>query len=201
MKKLIFLLIVLFIFSTSNVYSVVVLQRVYFTGNNICNWFQNTGILNQNSTYGNSSGFFWHCDSAQSYCFTAGFNMAGKVNGRLAMVNASYKGEFSPGYFSDSMSYITNTDLRIYKVCRTDNATSNPDYANWYKMVPFGAPYEDVNHNCMFDRDIDKPGVPEAYMTLFLVLGDGDISMRSPGEGFGGGITSPIFGAEIHLTA
>lgn len=201
MKRIIFLLIVLFITVFSNAYSTVVLQRVYFSGNNICNWFQNTGILNQNTISGGAAGFYWHCDPAQSYCFTAGFNIAGKVNGQLAMVCASYKGEYAPGYFSDSMGYFTNTDFKIYKINRYDNASSNPDYANWYKMVPFGAPYEDVNHNCMFDRDIDKPGVPNASQTLFLVMSDGDVSARSPGEGFGGGITSPIFGAEIHLTA
>jgi hypothetical protein len=200
MKKFIFLLLVLFTFTFIDAHSIVVLQRVYFTGNNICNYFQNTGILNQNTASGNMPGFYWHCDPEQHYCFTSGFNIATKINGQLAMITASYKGEWAPGYYNDS-SFVTNSDIKIYKVCRTDNAMSNPDYANWYKMIPFGAPYEDVNNNCMFDRDIDKPGVPDAYQTLFFVMCDGDVSMRSPGEGFGGGITYPLLGAEVHLTA
>ena len=66
MKRIIFLLIVLFISAFSDANSTVVLQRVYFTANNICNYFQNTGILNQNSINGGAAGFYWHCDPAQS---------------------------------------------------------------------------------------------------------------------------------------
>lgn len=178
---------------------VVVIQRVYFTGNNIFNYFQNTGILNQNTTSGNSAGLFWAADSMKSYCFTAGFNMSAIVKGKLAQCMASYGGEYAPGYFTDSM-YMTNADMKIYKVSRTDNSWTNPDYANWYKMVPFGAPYEDLNNNCYYDDGIDRPGVPEASQTLFIAFADGDISQRNPGTGFGGGITNPIFGVEVRLT-
>lgn len=178
---------------------VVVIQRVYFTGNNIFNYFQNTGIFNQNTTSGNTAGLFWAADSMKSYCFTAGFNMSAVINGKLAQCMASYSGEYAPGYFTDSM-YKTNTDMKINKVNRTDNSWTNPDYANWYKMIPFGAPYEDLNNNCYYDDGIDRPGVPEASQTLFVVFADGDISQRSPGNGFGGGIKNPIFGAEVRLT-
>lgn len=199
MKKIIFLLLILISFSARDSYSVVVIQRVYFSGNNICNYYQNTGIFNKFSGTANTAGLYWHCDPMQSYCFTAGFNIAANVNGNIAMVMASYGGEYSPGYYMDSM-FVTNADFKIYKVSRTDFAWSNPDYANWYKMVPFGAPYDDVNNNCLFDRDIDKPGVREAKQTLFVVLTDGDISQHNPGEGFGGGVTNPLLGAEVRLT-
>ncbi|MFA5010464.1 MAG: T9SS type A sorting domain-containing protein [Ignavibacteria bacterium] len=178
---------------------VVALQRVYFTGNNIFNYFQNTGIFNQNTTNGNTAGLFWAADSMKSYCFTAGFNMSAIINGKLAQLAGSYKGEYAPGYFIDSL-YNTNTDMKLYKVNRTDNSWNNPDYANWYKMIPFGAPFEDINNNCIYDDGIDKPGVPEASQTLFIVYADGDLSQRSPGEGFGGGIKNPIFGTEVRLT-
>lgn len=199
MKKTVFLILVILSFSYSNSYSVVVIQRSYYTGNNICNYFINTGVFNQSYVSGNTAGFYWHCDTLQSYCFTAGFNIACYINGNLGMVAASYSGEYSPGYFTDS-GFVTNSNFKIYKVSRTDNSSINPDYANWYKMIPFGAPYEDVNKNCIFDRDIDKPGVPGASQTLFVVLTDGDISQRNPGNGFGGGIASPILGAEARLT-
>ncbi len=104
-----------------------------------------------------------------------------------------------PGYYMDSL-FTTNSDFKVYKVSRTEQAWNNPDYANWYKMVPFGAPYIDINNNCFFDRDIDKPGVREAKQTLFVVLTDGDVSQHNPNEGFGGGITNPLLGAEVRLT-
>ncbi|MFA7361185.1 MAG: T9SS type A sorting domain-containing protein [Candidatus Kapaibacterium sp.] len=179
---------------------VIVIQRVYFTGNNIFNYFQNTGILNQNTTSANTAGLFWAADSMKSYCFTAGFNMSAIINGQLAQCMASYSGEYAPGYFTSDSMYNTNIDMKLYMVKRTDNSWTNPDYANWYKMVPFGAPYEDLNNNCYYDDGIDRPGVPESSQTLFLVLADGDVSQRSPGEGFGGGVTIPIFGAEVRLT-
>ncbi len=82
-----------------------------------------------------------------------------------------------------------------------DNATNNPDYANWFKMIPYGAPYKDMNNNGQYDDGIDIPGQTNAGQTIFECMGDGDVSARSPGEGFGGGITSPLLGAEIHFTA
>lgn len=206
MNKIIYSVMAVFIIISLNfvLYSqtspdVVVLQRVYFTGNNIFNYYQNTGILNQNSTSGSSAGLFWAADSMKAYCFTAGFNMSAVINGKLAQCMASYGGEYAPGYFIDSI-YKTNTDMKIYKVSRTDNSLTNPDYANWYKMIQFGAPYEDLNNNCIYDDGIDRPGVPEAKQTLFIAFADGDISQRSPGNGFGGGITNPLFGTEVRLT-
>ena len=183
----------------NNASGAIILQRAYFTGNNIFNYFMNNGVFNQNNTNGSTAGLYWAADSMKSYCFTAGFNISGIVNGQLAQFMASYSGEYAPGYYENGV-YKTNVDMKIYMVKRTDNSWTNPDYANWYKMIRFGAPYEDLNNNCMYDDGIDKPGVPAASQTLFIAFADGDISQRSPGNGFGGGITNPIFGAEAKLT-
>lgn len=184
---------------SNNANGTIIIQRAYFTGNNIFNYFMNNGVFNQYNASGNTAGFYWAADSMKSYCSTAGFNISGIVNGKLAQFMASYSGEYAPGYFQDSV-YKTNSDMKLYMVKRTDNSWTNPDYANWYKMVPFGAPYEDLNNNCVYDDGIDRPGVPEAYQTLFIAFADGDLSQRSPGNGFGGGITNPIFMAEVRLT-
>ncbi len=199
MKKLITVLFLVFLlFSAHAGNTVVVVQRVYFTGNNIYNFWQNTGIFNQNTSTANSPGLIWTYDSSY-YVFTSGLSMAGYVNNQFAMFACSYKGELSPGYYQ-SGNYATNPDFRIYTVTGTDNPNSNPDYANWYKMIPFGAPYIDINNNCSYDDGIDKPGVKDASQTLFVSLTDGDLTQHSVGEGFGGGITIPLFKAEIHLT-
>ena len=198
MKKSISLFLLTLLLS-SNLFSQLVIQRYKFDGNNICNYFQNTGIFNQNTTSGNSHGFFWYCDPEQYYCFTAGFNMSGKINGQLAQFANSYRGEMTPGYVINSVPH-TNTDFKIYGVKPNDNENTNPDYANWYKMVPYGAPYIDVNNNCTFDIGIDKPGVADASQTLFICMTDAFVAQKSNGEGFGGGVNSPLFYADVRLT-
>ncbi len=79
--------------------------------------------------------------------------------------------------------------------------TNNPDYANWYKMVPYGAPYVDRNNNGVYDQGIDLPGVKDAAQTIFEVMTDMDVTQHHPGEGFGGGITNPLLRAEIAWTS
>jgi len=64
---------------------------------------------------------------------------------------ASYKGEFAPGFWNNAGVFVTNPDFKIYSVYSFDNAGTNPDYANWDKMVPFGAPYVDLNNNGQYD--------------------------------------------------
>jgi hypothetical protein len=65
-------------------------------------------------------------------------------------------------------------------------------------MVPFGAPYTDVNNNGTFEVNIDKPGIPDADQTIFICITDADPSNHITSEGFSGG-TLPVF-AEVHMT-
>ncbi|CAN5517202.1 hypothetical protein BH10BAC5_BH10BAC5_24250 [soil metagenome] len=140
--------------------------------------------------------------SGHDACFTAGLSLAAYVNGILKEASCSYAGEYAPGYIIDSSGVPvvrTNSDFKIYKVSSTDNSNNNPDYANWYKMVPFGAPYDDINHNGIYDNGIDKPGLKNAATTLFGCLTDGFPENHMAAEGFGGG-TLPMF-CEMHFTA
>jgi hypothetical protein len=180
---------------------VVVIQRIIMNQNNISSYFQNTGIFYQNTTSGNMAGFEWPKGSGRMSCFTAGLSIGCGINGQYAQVMASYKGEYAPGHFLTNHSWETNADFKMYTVKAGDNEYTNPDYANWYKIVPYGAPYKDINNNHQFDIGIDIPGMPNSAQTIFECMGDGDTSQRSSGEGFGGGITSPLLGAEIHFTA
>jgi hypothetical protein len=199
MKKIIFILFFIII-SSPFLNAYIVIQRVIFDGNNITNYFQNTGIFNQNTTSGNLAGFFWPKNSIDNYCFTAGINAVCKIDDHLAMFAGSYRGELVPGYILNN-TLIMNSDFKIYEIKSSDNANSNPDYANWYKMIPFGAPFVDLNQNCTFEYGIDKPGVKDASQTIFVCLTDAMASERSAGEGFGGGITDPILFAEVRMTA
>jgi hypothetical protein len=180
---------------------IVVLQRIILNANNIASYFQNTGIFDQNTTSGNTAGLEWPKGSGRTACFTAGLSLGCGINGQYAQVMASYKGEYAPGHYKSDGTWETTTDFKMYSVRLGDNALNNPDYANWYKMVPYGAPYKDVNGNGQYDDGIDIPGMPNSGMTIFECMGDGDVSARNPGEGFGGGINNPLLGAELHMTS
>lgn len=179
--------------------STLVLQRVNLNANNISSYFQNTGIFDQNTLIGNSPGFQWPKGSGRYAMYTAGLSIGCGINGQYAQVMASYKGEYSPGRVKNSL-FFTDSTFKIYSVRIGDSAESNPDYANWYKMVPYGAPFIDLNNNGVYDNGIDKPGIKDAVQTIFELMTDADSTQHSPGEGFGGGIRNPLLKAEIAMT-
>lgn len=183
-----------------DVYSFAIMQTSRFTGNNICTYFNSFGVFNNDMRTVNTPGLTWHCNPAETYCFTSGLNLCAYVNGGFGMFACSYRGELAPGYINDSL-FITNSDFKIYKVSSYDNTWTNPDYANWYKMIPYGAPYEDINNNCIYETGIDKPGVPESAQTIFVCMTDMDVDNHNIGEGFGGGVVDPLLIAEVRLTS
>ncbi|MBI5401843.1 MAG: T9SS type A sorting domain-containing protein [Ignavibacteriae bacterium] len=176
----------------------VTLQYVNLNANNINSFFYNTGIYDQDKRTSNTPGFEWPKGSNKFAIFTAGICLAAKINGQLRQAMGSYMGEYGPGYCVDSIPS-TNSNFKIYKVSAGDNQNTNPDWANWGLMVPYGAPYVDANHNGIYEPAIDTPGVKYAASTIFICLTDGFEYTHSSGEGFGGG-TLPIY-AEVHLTA
>jgi hypothetical protein len=191
--SVLFLLVLFF----SDSYSQIVVQRQKLEINNIRSYFQNTGIFDQNTISGNNAGFEWPKGSNKTAVFTAGLTVAAYLNGILSSASCSYKGELAPGYCQNGVP-VTNSNFKIYRVSRGDS-NSNPDYANWGLMVPYGAPYNDINHNGVFDAGIDIPGVRNADQTIFMCLTDGFISTHDSLEGFLGG--KPPLYAEFHITA
>ncbi len=167
--------------------------------NNLKSGFKTSGIFNRD-TSNTQSGLEWPKGSGKYVCFTSGLTMACYINGQFAMTAGSYKGEYAPGYVLNG-GYATNANFKFYKVTKGDNAGSNPDWANWGLMVPYGAPWTDVNHNGIYDPTVDTPGVRGASQTLFICLTDADTASHDIGEGFGGGIKNPLMLSEVHLTA
>jgi hypothetical protein len=177
-----------------------VITQVLFDPNNISTWFISTGIFNQDLRTSNTPGFMWPKGTNRFAIFSTGLTIAAMFNGSLRMAAASYKGEYTPGYVVDSSGIpVARTDshFKIYKV--TPGGINDPDWQNWGYMVPYGAPFVDMNNNNIYEPQIDKPGVRDAAMTLFLCMTDGFPSTHQIGEGFGGG-TQPLF-AEVHMTA
>lgn len=201
MKKIFFLLLVIFLVTTNRAVPYVIKSQYTFDANNIRTYIWNTGVLFQNLSSSNTPGFEWPKYSGKNAIFTSGLSIAGKMNGNLRLATCSYAGEHQPGYIdyiNNGSVFKTNSSFKLYKVKAGDTQNSNPDYANWGLMVPYGAPYEDINNNGTFELNIDKPGVPDADQTIFVCITDADPNTHSPSEGFSGG-TLPVY-AEVHLT-
>ena len=171
-------------------------------GNHIRAWISSIGIFNNDCRTLSGPGFEWPAGEHKFAVYTTGLSIAAYVNGQLREASALYSGEYITGYIADSAGIpVPKTDNRfkIFSVKRTDNWINNPYWLNWGLMVPFGAPYVDVDNNGIYDPLIDTPGVKGAEQTIFACLTDGFYGMHSGGTGFGGG-TLPLY-AEVHLTA
>ena len=178
------------------------IQQVALDGNNINSWILNTGVFDQDRRIGISPGFEWPILTGRQMVLSAGLTLSAYYNGTIRMAAASHTGEYVPGHIIDSAGIPvawTDTIFKIYKVKRGDNRFNNPDWLNWGLMVPYGAPFTDVNHNGIYEPDIDTPGVKGASQTIFVCLTDGFPWSHTPNEGFGGG-TLPLY-AEVHMTA
>ena len=179
---------------------VVPIQQVTLDPNNISAFIINKGIFNQNVIVANQPGFEWPKGSNKFACFTAGLSISAKINGQLRQAMASYSGEYAQGYVNGiGGTALRDSTFRIYWIESSSTPYNNPDYAQWGNMVPFGAPYIDINNNHQYDPGIDKPGIKNAEQTLFVCLTDGFPEEHTAGEGFGGG-TLPMF-AQVQLTA
>ena len=171
---------------------------VLLDGNNISAFYNISGIFDRDRRTTNKPGFEWPKGSGKTAVFTAGLCIGAYVNNQLKQASASYVGEYRPGYCEHGV-YKTNENFKYYKVSRGDNAQNSWDWANWGLMVPYGAPFIDVNNNGIYEPAIDTPGVKNAVQTIFYCMTDADPGSHTVGEGFGGG-TLPL-GAEVHLTA
>ena len=174
-------------------------KRNKLEGNNISAYFQSTGINNQNTITGNTAGFEWPKGSNKYAIFTSGLSISAMVNGNLRQAMGSYKGEFAFGQIVNGNPVIISGLNRIWKVSAGDNCNNSIDWANWGMIVPYGAPFRDMNNNGQYDACIDIPGMRNATQTIFMALTDGFPWSHSPGEGFGGG-TLPLK-ADLKITA
>jgi hypothetical protein len=177
-----------------------ILSQIRLDPMNIRAWIWNSGVFDQDLRTPNTPGFEWPAGTGKFAIFTAGLNIAALVNNSIRTAMAFYQGEYTPGYIIDSSGPVVKTDARFkfYKVTRGDNIYNNPDWLNWGLMVPFGAPFADVNHNGIYEPAIDTPGIRGAKQTIFICLTDG-FSQTHSGSGLCGG-TPPLF-AEVHMTA
>jgi hypothetical protein len=195
--KLLFHILSLLLFVSFG-FGQVVKQQAALRGNDLSTFIWNTGIINQDLRTNNTPGLEWPINTGKFVCFSAGLTIAAYVNGSIRMACAAYNGEYGPGIIQNGQ-LINDQRFKFYKVTRGDNYNNNPDWLNWGHMVPFGAPFTDMNNNGTYEYFIDIPGYKNAAQTIFICLTDGDPSWHTPSEGFGGG-TPPLF-ANVSLTA
>ncbi len=121
------------------------------------------------------------------------------VGGNLRQAMCSYNGEYWQGQIIGGTPQIPAALNKIWKVSAGENCNNSLDWANWGTIVPYGAPYRDMNNNGQYDPCIDIPGMRNASQTIFMALTDGFPASHRPGEGFGGG-TLPL-NADLKITA
>ncbi|HWQ82465.1 MAG TPA: hypothetical protein VN514_09365 [Ignavibacteria bacterium] len=172
--------------------------QIRFDPNNIDTWIQNSGTFDQDIRTSNTPGLMWKKGSNRFAIFTGGLSIGTYIDGQLRLASNSYNGEYTPGYINGiGGTPTTNNDFKLYKVSISDSTSA--DYVNWFKMVPYGAPYVDKNKNGIFDQGIDRPGIKDAEQTVFICMTDGFPESHNQSEGFSGG-TAPIM-SEMRLTA
>ncbi len=175
-------------------------RRIKLEGNNLSSYFQSTGINNQNTTSTtNTPGLEWPKGSNKYVCFSSGMSISALVNGNLRQAMCSYTGEYRLGTTANGTPSTPGSLMNIYSIKTGDNCYNSLFWANWGDIVPYGAPYYDVNHNGAYEPCIDTPGVRNASQTIFMALTDGYPNSHKPGEGFGGG-TLPLY-ADLRITA
>ncbi len=167
-------------------------------GNNISSFFTTFGAFNININQSNTPGFQWPKGSGKYAIYSSGLTIAAKVQGELRQTSVSFSGEMLAGAISGGIPF-TNDTFKVYSVKRGDSYTSSTDWLNWGLMVPYGAPFVDVNSNGLYEPQIDTPGVKNSSATVFACLTDGFVNSHFQDEGFGGG-TLPLYN-EVHLTA
>jgi len=164
-------------------------------GNYTGSKFFTDGTFNRNLT--TTAGFEWPLNSGKYLVFTSGFSIIAKCNNEIRQAASFYTGHFYPGYINNGITITTPEINKVYKVTKSSNCYNSVDWANWGAIVPFGAPYIDVNNNSIFEPCIDTPGVKNAVQTLFMTITDG-YSWKHVPIGFGG-TTAPLM-ADLGIT-
>ncbi len=177
MKRLI-VFITVFLF-TSVFPQTLTSSGVLFNPNNIAHYVFNTGITSYYTGGSGSSGFFWPAGTSKTMIFEDGVLWAGKVNGQVRSGGSSYRTGLQPGNVVNGVpSNPADSLYNIWMLSR--DSQSLPDsikvkydfmYNNW--PAALGAPFKDVNHDGIYTKGIDEPGLTGAK-TLWYVCNDFD---------------------------
>lgn len=120
-------------------------DTVHFDANNIDMFVSNEGSFAYDFSTGNS-GLAFPKPSTKTVIYAAGLYVGARVNGQTRISVAEYSNSYSPGAILANGQADDPLDGRyqMYKIAAGDNASNNPDYANW--PVEDGAPVDSAGN-------------------------------------------------------
>jgi hypothetical protein len=141
-KRYIFLFLIVPILLTAKGDQKISLQKAsiksakYFDINRIKSSIRNDGIFARHPITGNADFYF----DGEQLIYTSGLWIAAKVNGEIRASASDFLTDFIGGAIDGQGNPYGKEDstFRVYKICRGDNASNNPDYAEW--PIELGAP-------------------------------------------------------------
>ncbi|HCA43808.1 MAG TPA: hypothetical protein DEP28_11220, partial [Bacteroidetes bacterium] len=200
MKKLIakYIYIVIIIFISSELIYSQTVKTWSLSPGNFRLYFNSLGIFSPASG-NNMPGIYWPRNTQQYIIYTKGLSVAAMVNDSLAMTSASFRGEYLPGTVFNN-SFYSDSLFKMYFINNNNSQNYFSEIKNWKNMVNYGAPFKDLNKNGIYDIGLDIAGVPNANQTAFICLSDANPNSHSIGEGFGGGIITPLLKMQNSVT-
>ncbi|HEX2869172.1 MAG TPA: T9SS type A sorting domain-containing protein [Ignavibacteriales bacterium] len=138
-----------------------------------------------------NAGFVYPKGSNKTAVFESGFLWGGIVNNEIRVNGSSYSSGLKPGKILPGGVPEDPKNARVYRVRKdyktadlsseiSDNEGTESEirerYDNDWKEWPAldGAPYEDVDHNGVYDPAVDIPGEPGADETIWFAANDLD---------------------------
>jgi len=162
-----------------------------FNINNISTYIRNNGDCDLDPN--NDSGFEFPQGIGKYIVYESGIVWGGKINGKIHVGGNSYnQGIIGGRILENGTSQNPNDlDVRVFRV-RSDYNTANltleiedeqlfendiraqyeKDWIEW--PAEYGAPFNDIDNNGIYDPEIDIAGVPGADQTLWYVANDFD---------------------------
>ena len=154
----------------------------------------NMPLLNEGSIGKYGSTWYPNGQTSLSFLFEGGFGVTGYVNGELRasfMARSSLIREWQAGKYGMDPA---NSSARFYQVGVWDTLGSYA-YINWTDAVELGADFIDLDHDGLYNPNVDKPPVL-GEKNIWTVFNDGtSMAKRYPRLG-----TKPL-GLEIFQTA
>lgn len=188
-----------------------------FNINNVSTYFSNNGDSDLDPA--GNSGFIFPKGSNRGVFFESGLVWGGKVDNSVRVGGSTYSQGLQGGRITNSglptnqliAENPSENHVRIYRVRRDykigiltpeavdEGVTVDEIYAQYEKdwnewPAQYGAPYDDVDSNGVYDPTVDIPGVPGADQTIWYVANDLNTSYVSGLYG------SPPMGIEMQLT-
>ncbi|NLT50299.1 MAG: T9SS type A sorting domain-containing protein [Ignavibacteria bacterium] len=188
-----------------------------FNINNVSTYFSNNGDSDLDPA--SNSGFIFPKGSNRGVFFESGLVWGGKVDNSVRVGGSTYSQGLQGGRITNSglptnqliAENPSENHVRIYRVRRDykigiltpeavdEGVTVDEIYAQYEKdwnewPAQYGAPYDDVDSNGVYDPTVDIPGVPGADQTIWYVANDLNTSYVSGLYG------SPPMGIEMQLT-